>query len=196
MLAGAFGGLLSATRIQGVVFTLAYAARSLQNFGIRRIVREQRLTLILGLLLCPVGVSIYSIYMWRLTGDALAPMHSFASWGLKSGNPFSVIAMGFRYGPWNAYFAATAVAGLFVSGVLALLRKYDMAVFLAICILLPASAELSGMPRFVWWQPPILYAVFRLLKRYPQLRLLYFVIVGGVAAVFAYLWVLQSPYLV
>jgi len=78
---------------------------------------------------------------------------------------------------------------------LALLRKTDMAVFLAICVLLPASAELAGMPSFIWWPPPVLYVAFRFLKRYPHLRALYFAFVGGAAAIFSYMWTLQSPWL-
>lgn len=194
--AGFCGGLLSATRIQGVVFTLAYAIRCLRQFGIRHMLEERRLELLLGLLLCPLGVSLYTIYLYHLTGDALAPMHSFAAWGLQSANPFTLIADGLRSTQWHSYFAWTAVAGLILSAWLAYVREFEMAVFLAICILLPASAELAGMPRFFWWQPPTLYAVFRLLKRYPQLRTTYTLFVGGMAAITTYFWMLRAVWLI
>ena len=68
---GLAGGLLSATRMQGMVFTVPYVIGALREFGVRRLVRERGLTFLFGLLLCPVGLCLYAIYLHRLTGDAL-----------------------------------------------------------------------------------------------------------------------------
>ena len=92
----------------------------------------------------------------------LASVHSFAAWGISSGNPFANIFANLHAAGWPRYFAWTAIVGLLFSGLLAALRKYEMAIFLALCILMPASAEMAGMPRFLWWQPPTLYLVYRL----------------------------------
>lgn len=186
---GLAGGLLSATRMQGMVFTVPYVIGALREFGVRRLVRERGLTFLFGLLLCPVGLCLYAIYLHRLTGDALASVHSFAAWGISSGNPFANIFANLHAAGWPRYFAWTAIVGLLFSGLLAALRKYEMAIFLALCILMPASAEMAGMPRFLWWQPPTLYLVYRLLKRYPQLRMFYALVAGGMAAVTTYLWI-------
>jgi hypothetical protein len=82
--------------------------------------------------------------------------------------------------------------GWIASAWLAQQRKIEMAVFLALCILLPATAEVGGMPRFVWWQPPMLYAVFLLLKRYPRLQMIYAAFAGGMAATMVFLWSIGS----
>jgi Gpi18-like mannosyltransferase len=189
---GVFGGILSATRVQGVVFAVAYGIRCLRAVGIRRIMKERRSTLLFGLLLCPIGTSVYIIYLWRLTGDALAFAHVESAWGRSLMNPYKVVAYSFRQHGWESLFAGMAVAGLLVS--LWLLRKHpELGVFLAISILLPcASGNLYGFPRYLWWQPPLLYAVFRLLKRYPQLRALYCIFAGGMAAITTYMWTLRS----
>ena len=189
VVSGLAGGILSATRLQGVVFTAPYVIGAIREFGVRRLLRERGMTFLFGLLLCPLGLCAYAIYMRHLTGDALAPVHSFAAWGISSGNPFANIFANLHAIGWMSYFAWTAIAGLLCSLVLACLRKYEMAAFLALCILMPASAEMAGMPRFFWWQPPTLYLIYRLLKRYPQLRMFYALAAGGMAAVTTYLWI-------
>ena len=189
---GLAGGLLSATRIVGVAFVVPYVIASLRKYGISRLIRAQRLDIFVGVLLCPAGLSLYLLYLYHLTGDALAPIHSFVAWGVTSGNPVAIIGEGLRHGHWTRYWAWTAIVGWIASAWLAQQRKIEMAVFLAHCILLPATAEVGGMPRFVWWQPPMLYAVFLLLKRYPRLQMIYAAFAGGMAATMVFLWSIGS----
>jgi hypothetical protein len=190
---GLAGGLLSATRVQGVIFTVAYFVGCVRRFGPVGLLRQRNLNVWLGLVLCPVGLSLYLLYLYRLTGDALAPMHSFVAWGLKTGNPIEVLLGSIRAGGWMRYWAGTAVVGFLVGVWLAFQRKFEMAVFLMLCIIMPVTAEVAGMPRFVWWQPPMLYSVYRMLHRFPYLRMIYAVFAGGMAAVSIYLWMLWSP---
>lgn len=192
VVSGFAAGLLSATRMQGVVFTAAYLTGCVRRFGIRGLVRQRDLNVWLGLFLCPIGLSLYLIYLYRLTGDALAPVHSFVAWGIRSGNPVHVLLQSIGYGGWLKYWAGTAIAGLMAAAWLTFQRKYEMAVFLALCIIMPMSAEVAGMPRFVWWQPPSLYVVYRTLHRFPKLRMIYAAFAGGVAAVTIYLWMVGS----
>ena len=193
---GVYGGVLSATRVQGVVFAAAYGIRCLRAVGIRKFFKERRLTLLLGLLLCPIGLSIYIIYLWRLTGDAVAFAHVESAWDRSLTNPYTVVADAFRQHGWQSVFASMVIVGLLVS--LSLLRKSpELGVFLAISILLPcASGSLLGFPRYLWWQPPMMYAVFRLLKRYPLLRAPYWIFAGGMAAITTYMWTLRSVFLI
>jgi len=69
-----------------------------------------------------------------------------------------------------------------VSAWLVTVREYQNAAFLALAILMPATAEVAGMPRFIWWQPPTLFAAYLLLKRYPNSQAAYFALSGGMAA--------------
>ncbi len=189
---GMAGALLSATRIVGVVFAVPYVIACLRAYGVRRLLREQKLNVLLGLLLCPAGLSLYLLFLYHRTGDALAPMHSFTAWGLQSGNPITVLGEAFHHGHWTKYFAATAIFGWIVSAWLAWERHYEMAAFLALCILMPVTAEVGGMPRFVWWQPPMLYAVYVVLKRHPKLQMVYAAFAGGMAATMIFLWTVKS----
>ncbi len=192
LLSGVAGGLLSATRLQGVAFVVAYFLGCLRTFGVRGLLRQRDLNVWLGLLLCPAGLSLYLLYLYHLMGDALAPMHSFVAWGVQSGNPIRLVLENLHRGGWSRYWAQTAIAGILVSLWLAWKREFEMAAFLALCIIMPATAEMAGMPRFFWWQPPTLYAIYKGLRRYPNLRMIYACGSGGLAALMVYLWMTGS----
>lgn len=194
--AGLAGGLLSASRMVGVVFGLSYALACLREYGLARIVRECRLELLIGALLCPAGLSLWMLYMYHRTGDAFAFVHIYVAWGIARGNPITVLRDGLHHVHWPRFWAWTAIAGWAMSAYLFLKRYYEQAVFLAICILVPAMAEVAGMPRHVWWQPPMLFGVFLLLKRYSWLRLVYAAYAGGMAAFATFLWMSGSPSIV
>jgi hypothetical protein len=97
-----------------------------------------------------------------------------------------------RAGQWPRVWASVAIFGWTVSAWLISQRQYEKAVFLALAVLVPATAEIAGMQRFVWWQPPTLYAAFLLLKHHPRWQSVYFVCSGGVAAAMTILWFLGS----
>jgi hypothetical protein len=190
MSAGLAGGLLSATRMVGVVFGVAYAIAALRSGALVRSVKERRVGVLIGALLCPVGLSLYMLYLYRHTGDALASAHIYVGWGVTSGNPVAIVWEALRAGEWPRFWACVAIGGWAVSAWLLVQREYEKAAFLALAILIPATAEVTGMQRFVWWQPPTLYAAFLLLKRHPSFKIGYFAITGGMAAVMTVLWFL------
>ena len=188
--AGLAGGFLSATRMVGVVFAVAYAIAALRSGALLRMLKQRRLAVLIGALLCPLGLSLYLLYMYRLTGDALAPVHIYVGWRLSSGSPVSVVWEALRTAGWFRFWACLAIAGWAASVWLVAQRQYEKAAFLALAILVPTTAEVTGMQRFVWWQPPTLYVAFLLLKRHPGWRPIYFVVTGGMAAVMTLLWFL------
>ena len=71
--AGVFGGILSATRLVGSPFAVSYAVA----VGIVGLVTLRRSwpTYLLGLLICPLGLALFMVYLYFLVGDALAFMH-------------------------------------------------------------------------------------------------------------------------
>lgn len=69
---GITGAFLSATRVIGFLFSISYAVISLRDVGWRDGWRKSDLNRIIGFLLCPLGTAIYMLYMYHLTGDALA----------------------------------------------------------------------------------------------------------------------------
>jgi Gpi18-like mannosyltransferase len=74
---GTFGALASATRVTGVLLVLpfAYEYFSARGFSLRRI--DWRF---IGLLLIPAGLLAFMLYLYAVTGDALAFTHSQVGW--------------------------------------------------------------------------------------------------------------------
>ena len=188
--AGLAGGFLSATRMVGVVFCVAYAIAVLRSGAIVRAVKERRLGVLIGAALCPAGLSLFMLYLYHRTGDAFASVHVYVGWRISSGNPISVIWAALREGEWARFWACLAIVGLALAVWLVRQRQYEKAAFLALAILVPTTAEVAGMMRFVFWQPPTLYAAFLLLKRYRWIRPFYFLFAGGMAAAMSLLWFL------
>jgi hypothetical protein len=189
---GVAGAFLSATRMVGCLFALSYLIAQLKRSKCGDGNSRDVLTVFLGLLLCPVGVAIYSLYLYHHTGDALGFLHAQIGWGRETGNPFAVLVHSLREHGWLKYWALTAAVGLAASGWLFWRRQTEMAVFLAGAILVPLCADTMCMPRYVWWQPPFLYAIFTVLKRYPSWYSLYFWVAGGIAAIMTILWFSNS----
>jgi hypothetical protein len=188
--AGLAGALLSATRMVGVVFGVVYAIAALRTGAVGHAIKQRRLAVLIGALLCPAGLSLFALYLYNHTGDALASVHIYVGWRISSGNPLTVMLDALREGEWARFWACIAVAGWALSVWLFVQKQYEKAVFLALTILVPTTAEVAGMQRFVWWQPPTLYAAFLLLKRHPRWRTPYFIFTGGMAAVMTLIWFL------
>ena len=185
---GLSAALLSATRLVGCVFSLAYLGASLQKLGLRRILREQNTAVLLGQLLCPAGLAVYMFYLYRRVGDALAPVHIQVGWYRSPTNPLHVIADGLERGGWPRIWVLIALAGLAAAIWLLKERRLDLGVYLAAAILIPLSADLTGFPRYFWWQPPLLYAIFLVLKRHRSWCVFYFAFAAGMASYMIVLW--------
>ena len=77
VVAGVFGALASATRVTGVLLALplAYEYFAAHGFWWRRI--DWR---VIGIVLVPVGILSFMLYLYAVTGDALAFTHSQVGW--------------------------------------------------------------------------------------------------------------------
>jgi hypothetical protein len=158
--AGAVGGILSATRPVGFLFVISYLIE-----GGRRNLRDsssRRTDIVLGLMLVPMGLALFMVYLYFLVGDALAFKHVQVAWGRSVGNPFDILKQGIVHGGWERYFACIAVAGLAMSIWHLVRRRTAYAVFLAGAILLPLTSGLAGMPRYLFWQMPFLFGIVEL----------------------------------
>ncbi len=193
---GIAGGFLSATRMVGCLFALSYLIACLGRVRRGGGKSDDALTIFLGLLLCPAGVALYMLYLYHHAGDALGFLHAQVGWHREMGNPFVVLAHSLREHGWVKYWALTAGVGLVASGWLFLRREPGMAAFLAGAVLIPLCADTMCMPRYVWWQPPFLYAIFSVLKRGPLWHPLYFWLAGGVASVVIILWFSISGFVI
>jgi len=189
ILAGLLGAGISATRIVGVVFVLVYAIVFLREVGLRPTLRDRSLRILTGLALCPLGLSLYSLYLYHHCGDALAFLHlQTAAWHHTIMNPFVSMTYSYRDHGWFRVWTVMGLAGLAVSAWL-MRRHPEYGVFLALTILIPMSQGAPwGFPRYLWWQPPLLFAIFLALRRSVGASMVYFAFAGGMASFMVIAW--------
>jgi hypothetical protein len=179
LLSGVTAGLLSATRIVGVFAVFAIVAQYLLDYrrGGRRwrnlpaeIWRDP--TIVLAVLLAPIGLFAYMAYLYFHMGDALAFSHVQRAWGRITGNPAIFLWQGITAtsndGSWPAvdqWLALSALTGLALTILLAWRRRYAEALFCVVCLAAPMTAGLASMPRFVVALSPLVLLAIELLAR-------------------------------
>jgi hypothetical protein len=188
ILSGTAGALLSATRIVGCVFSLAYLVGAIKDLRFREVSRDCKLMILLGFMLCPLGLALYMLYLYVHTGDPLGFIHIQVVWGRIPHSPFVVILRALQHHRWQRVWGLMIIAGFLVIGWLLRNDRAEMAVYLAAAILIPLSADTWGFARYLWWQPPFLYALFMLLKKYSWAWPIYIAIAGGMASFMVIEW--------
>jgi hypothetical protein len=171
--AGVTGALMSATRSTGLLFAVAILIQAFQDHrkdgGSMRtflLGLARRTDLVLAVVLVPVGLCAFALYLHYHSGDALAFVHIQRAWGRLVANPFYnlwlAMSMQFKNG-WQVTtittdlaFAIAAIAGFILSAVLAWRGQWAMAFFCVAGILLPLSTNTYSMIRFVAGLAPLL----------------------------------------
>lgn len=180
LLAGAVAALLSATRVTGVLMTVAILVSAIadqRRDGTRwraiplRLLRTPEL--VLGLAVAPLGLFAYMAYLNGLTGDGLAFMHIQRPWGRDAGNPFThlweAVAVGLPLASdamVRLTWAFAAIAGLILSLVLLLTRREAAGTFSGLAILLSLSTGVTSMVRFTAGLAPLGMLMAELLARW------------------------------
>jgi len=185
---GAMGGLASATRLVGFLFSISYAVFWAREGSWRSRIAKADLGRTIGLLLCPLGAAIFTLYMYHLTGDALVQKHIQVAWEKVPGNPIHILKLSLLHPHWQRVWGVMVIASLLLSAWLVKLGKAEMGIFLALSVLMPVSASIWAAPRYIWWQPPFLYAVYRLLRRNETAWLTYSALAAGFAAFMIVAW--------
>jgi hypothetical protein len=178
ILAGIAGGLLSATRAVGVFLAVAFAIDLLRRHGRdapRRLLAEPQH--VVALLLVPVGLFGYMLYLYLHVGDALAFSHVQVAWGRDFAVPLIWLAAGLSHydlprlfdPDLYSYFYSSCwiVVGLWLLCWLAVQRRWTELAFGLFCIFVPLSTGLMSMPRYVASSPVLLFAANDLLTRLP-----------------------------
>jgi hypothetical protein len=114
---------------------------------------EQRKEMLLGGLLIPLGMGLFMLHLYRLTGDALAFLHVQKAWGRIFGNPLTVIAGGIHKGTIHLDWALMSLGAVLAALLFSLLS-----------VLIPLSSGLQSMPRYIWWQAPLLLLLAQAMK--------------------------------
>lgn len=161
---GLFAALLTGTRLVGVSLAFSYAFTVIRDLRTGRDIPWQKV--ILGALLIPLGLALFMIFLHSRVGDAMAFSHVQRAWMREPGNPFAHLVAGFTSGvPLFAFWAAMTLAALLAIALLAYQKRMELAIFSALCTLIPLSTALWSIPRYIWWQAPILLIVAELICR-------------------------------
>jgi len=195
-MAGLMGALLSATRIVGCLFAISYLISALRKISLREIVQGTRLDIVVGGLLCPLGLSLYMLYMYHHTGDSLAFLHGQLAWGRSPRSPWNTFMMSIQEHGWPRVCAVMSLCGLLMSAWLCVKRYWEMGAFLALNILIAMSASFEGFPRYIWWQPPLLFGVFLIIRRQMLPSIIYFVFAGAMASFMVVEWFMHLPFVI
>lgn len=171
--------LLSATRIVGVFASLSIGVQALvdyrRNTGTWRGVVGGILgqpKLVLAIFIAPLGLFVYMAFLHYWMGDALAFSHVQRAWGRQIANPAVYLWRGLTAWPdggrWitpSQILALAATSGLILTGVLAWRRQWPAMVFALLCILIPLSAGLASMVRFMAGMAPLTITLMTILGR-------------------------------
>ena len=150
--AGVVGGLASATRVTGVLLLPALAVLYWESYGgdwRRKEVWRQAIWRkeLLSLLLVPVGLVCFMIYLYTITGNPLAFKDVLAAWGRSTGI-FVVTLLGYLRDPWLiavpwdfrlVNFMGAAVA-LFCGAWLLKWRQWTLGVYTLLGVIAPLSS--------------------------------------------------------
>jgi hypothetical protein len=196
LLSGAMGGLASATRLVGCIFAGAYCLFWARDLKFRFSRRKIDLNAVIGLLLCPLGVALFMLFLHHRVGDALALVHAHVAFGKTPGNPLRIIRLALTTTQWPFVWGILAAAALLSSAWLFYLRKPELGSFLAVSVLISVSGGWFGTPRFVWWQPPFLYAIYSLLARRSGAWLIYTALASAFASFVVIEWLGGHSFLV
>jgi hypothetical protein len=138
--------------------------------------------------LCPLGTALFMLYMYHLTGDALVQLHIQVAWGKTPGNPFHVLWMCLSSHHWPRVWGVMVLASFAASAWLCKLGKPEFGIYLALAILIPLSASYWAIARYIWWQPPFLYAIYYTLKRHAAWWPIYTAFASGMGVFMISAW--------
>ena len=183
--AGVIGAVLSATRVPGLLFAIPYVIAILRS---RATIRRDWPRMLLGGVLLPLGLVLFSLSLSSIVGDGLAFDHVQVAWGRSLDNPLEVLGLGLRDGGWSAIDAVIGIGAIAVAVWLIVRREYEYGVFLLFATVIPISEGLLSLPRFVFWQVPMLYGIVRLIQGRRRAETLWFALSGVAAAIVLLGW--------
>ncbi|THD66232.1 MAG: hypothetical protein E7813_13190 [Bradyrhizobium sp.] len=168
--AGVAASLLSATRVTGIFIVLPIMVQAVIDY------RRGTLTIgpaLVALLLAPIGLIAFMIYLYVDIGDPLAFAHVQSAWGRSLHSPFFWMLWGLRRGPSGLGFwlIVTAIGALTMCVVMALRGALGAALFCAASLTLALSTGPDSMPRFVAGLVPLTITTAQILPGSPATRL-------------------------
>lgn len=201
-MAGLFGGLAAGTRVLGVLLVLAFAWEYLRahHFDPRRF----RLNITAGALI-PAGLGAYMLYLYGLTGDAMAFVKAEAGWNRSATWPWQVLTSSIEDVPKSAQFGqylqahaliengiVIACLAIMLAGIRLVPFSFTLYGLSCIGFLLSApvvtsTIPLTSMSRYVLVLIPV-YIVLARLGRFPLFDRFYVCLSVGGLAIFSTLF--------
>jgi hypothetical protein len=188
-LAGLLGGLAASTRVTGLCLFPALALLYWQRY------RSLKLN-VMSLLLIPVGIIPYMIFLQRITGNALAFLDVQAAWGHTFGfflRPLwkflrNSVQLSFRW-DFRLLNFLSALLAFGCGGIFLKRKQWALATFTLLCVILPLSAmQLQSLTRYTM----VVFPIFILLAeagRAPRvdqlIRTLFVFALGAMTLLFA-----------
>jgi len=154
IMSGSAGAFLGATRFVGITFLLSYLIGVVRDYASGRKIAWD--IALLGFLLAPLGLALFMLFLYLHTGDALAFYHVEVAWSRHLRNPLGPIAETLHGGRLYLLWFSMIVMALAFSLVLVLQRRIELAASLFFCAIIPLSTGVWSIPRYLWWQAPLL----------------------------------------
>lgn len=166
---GLCGSVLTSTRLAGLFAVFSYLFCAVQQFYRTR---DNRLEILLGVMLIPLGLACFMLILHAVMGDGLAFSHIQRAWGRSPQNPLWIIDKGIRGTAFNVYSTLTALTAIFLLLILVVQRRYELAIFSLMCSVIPLSTGLWSIPRYIWWQAPMLLVVTEIVQKTRSWRII------------------------
>ncbi len=172
--AGIAAALLSGTKVVGVMIVFPLLIFAIKQYGIKNLIsiKKGAEKPVLALLMAPLGLFIFMLYLYYLTGDALAFKHIQIAWGREIHNPFIILLDGLnKFWTPYFYFSTASAIGLSLTVYLFYRKKYPEFSITLLAIFIPLSTSLGSMPRYVFTLFPIYIALALLTEKYTLIQL-------------------------
>ncbi len=199
IIAGILGVLLSATRNLGVMIVFPMLAIALCQHGWKQLLTARRGTepALFAIILAPLGLFAYMLFLYNLTGDALAFSHIQRAWGREIGNPLIYLLGGGILGNGSMKYNDLLALGGIIGGIY-LWRKQlkPEALILLIGTLVPLSTGLTSMHRYVGTLFPFMIFIGLLIKERLWLKGAVFVLFTFLFFFYVWSWTTGKVYLI
>lgn len=165
--AGVCAALLTATRCTSVLVVFPLFLIALKQYGIKDLIafRAKGGTPAFALLLAPLGLFAFMLFLHLHVGDALAFKSVQYGFSRNISNPLGMLEYGLRRFPHaDFYFAVVSLFGFGMTLFLACKKRYAEALFMLTVMLPSLTTGLSGMPRFTFALFPIYVGMTLLLS--------------------------------
>lgn len=178
--AAIMGALLSGTKIMGVMIVFPMLFMAINQFGLKNLIsfkNDYSYRILLSILIAPLGLFIYMLFLHNKIGDALAFKHVQIAWGREIQNPLYVLYNGLReFWTYKFYMALASIFGLTISFFMLYKKKYAEFIFLIISIIIPLSTSLASIARYILTLFPVYIALSLILNNNLLLKKFIFVI--------------------